>query len=58
MSEIIVTQGDRHDATATATGSKMPIADASAKLDTWVSTASSTVSGKVELATTAETTTS
>lgn len=43
------------NATATATASKIPIADGSAKLDTWISDASSTVKGKVELATDAET---
>jgi hypothetical protein len=48
---------DPANATAAATASKIPIADASAKLDTWVSDASLTVSGKIEIATAAETTT-
>ena len=42
------------NATATATASKIPISDGSGKLDTWVSNASETVPGKVELATSAE----
>jgi len=45
---------DPANATATPTASKIPIADGSAKLDGWVSAASLTVPGKVELATTAE----
>ena len=40
---------DPANATATATASKIPIADGSGKLDTWVSDASTTVKGKVEL---------
>ena len=44
------------NATATATASKIPIADGSGKLDTWVSDASTTVKGKVELATDGEAT--
>ena len=46
---------DPANATATATAGKIPIADGSGKLDTWVSDASETVKGKVELATDAET---
>lgn len=42
------------NATATPTASKIPIADGSGLLDGWVSAASLTVAGKVELATTAE----
>ena len=45
------------DATATPDASKVVIADASGKVDGWVSAATDTVAGKVELATTAETTT-
>lgn len=45
---------DPANATATATASKIPIADGSAHLDTWISAASETTAGKVELATTAE----
>jgi hypothetical protein len=48
---------DPANATATATASKIPIADASAHLDTWISAASDTVPGKIEVATAAETTT-
>jgi hypothetical protein len=46
---------DPANATSTATASKIPIADGSGKLDTWVSDSSTTVKGKVELATSAET---
>ena len=42
------------NATATPTASKIPIADVSAKLDDWISPASETVDGLVELATTTE----
>jgi len=45
------------NATATATASKIVIADGSGKIDTWVTDASDTVKGKVELATSGETTT-
>lgn len=45
------------NATATATASKIPIADGSAHLDTWISAASDTVPGKIEVATIAETNT-
>jgi hypothetical protein len=38
------------NATATATASKIPIADGSGKLDTWVSASSTTVSGLTEAA--------
>jgi hypothetical protein len=48
---------DPANATATPTASKIPIADGSGKLDGWISTTSDSVSGLVELATTAETTT-
>lgn len=48
---------DPANATATATASKIPIADGSGKLDTWVSDATDAVKGKVELATAAEATT-
>lgn len=48
---------DPANATATATASKIPIADGSGKLDTWVSDASDTVKGKVELAIASEVTT-
>jgi hypothetical protein len=48
---------DPANATPTATASKIPIADGSGKLDTWLSDASDIVKGKVELATAAETTT-
>jgi len=41
--------------TATPTASKIPIADGSGKLDTWVSDSGATVKGKVELSTDAET---
>lgn len=44
-------------ATATAAANAIPKADGNGKLDTWVSDASDTVKGKVELATAAETTT-
>ena len=47
---------DPANATATATASKIPIADGSGKLDTWLSDASDTAKGKVELATAAEVT--
>jgi hypothetical protein len=47
---------DPANATAAAAAGKIPIADGSGKLDTWVSDASDTVKGKVELATAAETT--
>lgn len=40
---------DPANATATATAGKMPIADGSGKLDTWLSDASTTTKGKVEL---------
>ena len=42
------------NATATATATKIPISDGSGKLDTWISNASETVVGKVELATSTE----
>jgi hypothetical protein len=42
---------------ATAAASTIVLSDGSSKIDTWVSDASSTVQGKVELATSAETTT-
>jgi len=42
------------NATATSTASKIPIADGSGKLDTWVTDGSTTVKGKVELATDGE----
>ena len=45
------------NATATPTASKIPIADGSGKVDGWVSSASVTVPGIVEIATAAETTT-
>ncbi len=45
---------DPANATSTATASKIPIADGSGKLDTWVTDSSKTAKGKVELATTAE----
>lgn len=45
---------DPANATATATASKIPIADGSGKLDTWVSDGSTTAKGKVELATDGE----
>lgn len=45
---------DPANATSTATASKIPIADGSGKLDTWVSDASTTTKGKVELATDGE----
>ena len=45
------------NATVTATASKIPIADGSAKLDTWISASSTTVSGLTEAATAAEVTT-
>lgn len=48
---------DPTNATATPTASKIVIADASAKIDGWVSAASDTVPGKVEIATIAETNT-
>ncbi|MFA5185357.1 MAG: hypothetical protein WC551_02630 [Patescibacteria group bacterium] len=48
---------DPANATSTATASKIPIADGSGKLDTWISDMSDTVKGKVEAATAAETTT-
>jgi len=48
---------DPANATATATASKIVIADGSGKVDTWVSDANDTVKGKVELATIAETNT-
>lgn len=41
---------DPANATVTPTASKIPIADGSGKIDGWVSNASITVSGKVELA--------
>lgn len=44
---------DQH-ATATATASRVPKADGSGKLDTWVSDGTTTVKGKVELATDGE----
>lgn len=43
------------NATSTATANKIPIADGSGKLDTWVSDSSATVKGKIEIATNAET---
>lgn len=45
---------DPANATSTATASKIPIADGSGKLDTWITDSSKTAKGKVELATTAE----
>ena len=42
------------NATATPTASKIPIADASGDLDAWISDATTTVKGKVELATDGE----
>jgi hypothetical protein len=45
---------DPANATATPTASKIVIADAGGKVDGWVSAASDTVPGKVELATAAE----
>lgn len=42
-------------ATATATAGKTPVADGSGKLDTWISDATESVKGKVELASSAET---
>jgi len=42
------------DATATPTASKIPIADGSGKLDGWITAASTSASGIVELATPAE----
>lgn len=45
------------NATATATASKIPIADGSGKLDTWITDASTTAKGKVELAIDSEVTT-
>lgn len=51
------TQSAISDATATAAASKIPISDGSGKLDTWITDASDTAKGKVELATAAETTT-
>ena len=44
------------NATATPTASKIPIADGSGDLDAWISDASTTVKGLVELATDGETT--
>jgi hypothetical protein len=41
--------GDLTDATSTATASKIPIADGSGKLDTWVSDAASGTKGKIQL---------
>lgn len=46
--------GAGHPASATAAAETIPISDGSGKCDTWVSDASATVKGKVELATTAE----
>jgi hypothetical protein len=46
---------DPANATSTATASKIPIADGSGKLDTWISDGSTSTKGKVELATDAET---
>lgn len=46
---------DPANATATPTASKIAIADGSAKLDGWISAASDTVDGLVELATATET---
>jgi len=48
---------DPANATATPTASKIVIADGSGKVDGWVSAATDSVSGKVELATTTEATT-
>lgn len=48
---------DPANATATATASKIPIADISGKLDEWISPASDTVDGIVELAIASEVTT-
>ena len=45
---------DPANATATATASKIPIADGSAKLDTWISDASTSTKGKIEIATETE----
>lgn len=50
---VLVTENPAN-ATATATASKIPIADGSAKLDTWITDASTTAKGKVELATDGE----
>lgn len=50
----IKVEQDPANATATPTASKIPIADGSGKLDGWVSPASETVQGKVELATASE----
>lgn len=46
---------DPANATATATASKIPIADGSGKLDMWVSDASTAVKGKLKTATNANT---
>src|SRR4030066_2498189 len=48
------TQSSISDATATPTASKIVIAEGSAKIDGWVSASSTSVAGKVELATAAE----
>lgn len=45
---------DPANATATATASKIPIADGSAKLDTWITDATTSAKGKVELAVASE----
>jgi hypothetical protein len=42
------------DTTATSTASKVPIADGSGKLDTWITDATTAVKGKVQLATDGE----
>lgn len=48
---------DPANATATATASKIPIADGSAKLDTWISASSTTVPGLAEASIASEVTT-
>ena len=48
---------DGYPVSATAGASTIVLSDGSSKIDTWVSDASDTVKGKVELATSAETTT-
>lgn len=50
-------QVDGKDPTATPGAAALPLADGSGKLDSWITDASLTAKGKVELATAAETTT-
>lgn len=49
-------EGDIVDATATPTGSKIPIANSSGLLDGWISAASTSIAGRVQLATSGATT--